>query len=400
MNRRFRALAPVFCLKILACSADCGDLEPAGEGPYAVGSTSMTVAPRFADIGDDAMHAILLGQPADAGQPRFLDEILQFPDAAWIVDVAVPDAPTIYGPASGQTLPVVVYLTFPSAPRSQKRPYAFPYHDARYGVFEDMLEPGEAPAFADADARYPLVLLAHGSSAHGIFDVGHAHRLSRHGYIVAVLFYGDDRVATDDDPRHSGFLRPLMTRAVLDAIIESDTFGDHVDVDNIGISGHSFGGFTGLALAGGRFLGEAATVHDDRIAAGVLAAPWVGGHYEGEDHFAFGINNVDLNRVTTPMISFFGTRDEATPASFILPAMQQLAGPTYVVELVGQPHVFEQGSWEDRDNWELLFLNAFLQGDEHALAQLESGRSMQGGNKDVQRFEYQRPSRRPERPVR
>ena len=70
--------------------------------------------------------------------------------------------------------------------------------------------------------------------------------------------------------------------------------------------------------------------------------------------------------------------------------MRQLSGPTYVVELVDQPHVFEQGSWEDRDNWELLFFSAYLKHDQAALALLESAASMRNGNEDRQRFDYQK----------
>ena len=90
------------------------------------------------------------------------------------------------------------------------------------------------------------------------------------------------------------------------------------------------------------------------------------------------------------MICFFGTKDESTLASFILPAMKQLSGTTYVVELVDQPHVFEQGSWEDRDNWELLFFSAYLKHNSTSLKTLAVARSMRGGNEDVQLFEYQK----------
>ncbi len=89
------------------------------------------------------------------------------------------------------------------------------------------------------------------------------------------------------------------------------------------------------------------------------------------------------------MICFFGTKDDVTLASFILPAARQLSGPTYVIELVDQPHVFEGGSWEDRNNWELLFFSAYLKGDPKSLATLKTARSMKGGNEDVQLFDYQ-----------
>ena len=351
----------------------------------------MEVASEYADIGDEAMHDYLLGRAKGSDQPRYIADILKYPESAMVVDVPIPDEREIYGPASGLTLPVVTFLTFPSSAKEQQDGYAFPYHDALYGEFEHMLGPGQAPSFADSDERYPLIILAHGASAHGVYDVRHAHNLASHGYIVAVVNYGDDRTAYPDQAnQHLSFLRPFLTKAVLDALLESETFGPRIDADNIGITGHSFGGFTALAMAGGLFQGNAATVSDERIKAGVIAAPWVGGNYDGTDVFAFGHNNTELNRVSAPMICFFGTNDESTLASFILPAMKQLPGPICVVELVDQPHVFEQGSWEDRDGWELLFFSAYLKHDPASLEKLKTARSMKGGNEDIQLFDYQR----------
>ena len=367
------------------------EVEPLGTGPYPVGSTNLEIAADFAGIGDEAMHAYLLGIPDGPDQPRFVADILQYPDAAWVVDVAVPEENDMYGPASGMNLPVLTYIIFPSAPTDRPNPYAFPYHDGAYGEFENMLAPGEEPRFADPDERYPLIVIAHGASAHGVYDVQHAHDLASHGYIVAVITYGDDRTLIHDDPNHhSAYLRPLLTKAVVDSLVGSDLFGPHIDADNIGITGHSFGGFTALAVAGAPYRGNAATVSDERIKAGVIAAPWVGGHYDGEDLFAFGDDNIDLDQVDIPIISFFGTNDDVTTAGFILPAMKKLSGPTYVIELVDQPHVFADGSWQDRNAWEKLFFAAYLKRDPEALRTLKAARSIKGGNADVQLFEYQK----------
>ncbi len=382
------------CCSVVGCSDATDPLthaEPFGRGPYPVGSTNMEVAPEYAEIGDEAMHEILLGRATESGEVRFVSELLRYPESAFVTKVQVPDDDTLYGPASGMTLPVVTFVAFPSAPRARQRSYTFPYHDGEYGVFEDMLGPGEEPAFADPDGQYPLILLAHGATAHGLFDVRHAHKLASHGYIVAVITYGDDRTMQADDLNlHVPYLRPFLTKAVLDALLDSEMFGPYINADNIGITGHSFGGFTALAIAGGPYQGNTATVSDNRIKAGVVAAPWVGGHYDGSDVFAFGPDNTELNRVDIPIIGFFGTNDELTRASFILPAMKQLSGPTYVVELVDQPHVFDQDSWEDRDNWEILFFSAYLKHDPASLAILESAHSMKGGNEDIQLFDYQK----------
>lgn len=366
------------------------EIEPPENGPYAVGSTNLEVAAEFADIGDDVMHEFLLGRPTASGQPRYLADILKHPESAFIVNVPVPGDEEIYGPARGLTLPIVTFLTFPAKSEAHPRPYAFPYHDARYGAFENMLGPGEEPSFAEPGERYPLIILTHGLSAHGIYEVGRAHSIASRGYVVAVIDYGDDRTRHPGQPNyHIAFLRPFLTKAVLNALLASETYGPHIDAENIGIAGHSFGGFTALAIAGAPFLGNAATVSDERIRAGSIAAPWIGGNYNGAEIDAFGPDNSDIARVDIPIISYFGTRDEAALASTILPAMKRLSGPTYVIELVDQPHVFEGGSWEDRDNWDLIFFAAYLKNDPRSRELLKVGRSMKGGNTDFQLFDYQ-----------
>ena len=180
-----------------------------------------------------------------------------------------------------------------------------------------------------------------------------------------------------------------MTKAVLDSLLNSDSFGPHIDVNNIGISGFSFGGFTALAIAGGAIEGNSNSVIDRRITAAVVAAPWVGGTYGLKKFFAFGPNNNGLNRIDIPVIGLFGTDDEVTQSAFILPAMKELSGPAYLVELIDQTHALEEGSWEDRNNWELLFFSAFLKHDHASLEALKNTRSMKGGNEDVQLFDYQ-----------
>jgi dienelactone hydrolase len=367
------------------------EIEPLGRGPYPVGSSNLEVAADFTGIGDEAMHEVLLGRTSEPGKGRFLVDILRYPESAFVLDVPVPGDKDIYGPARGLTLPVVAFVTYPTEPNPDRRPYTFPYQNGNYGVFDDMLGPEEAPRFSGASERYPLIILSHGSSAHGIYDVGRAHNLASHGYVVAVIVYGDDRTAgLDELDLHVSYLRPFVTTAFLDALLASETFGPHIDAENIGIAGHSFGGFTALAAAGGPFQGNEETVSDSRIRAASIAAPWVGDNHNGQDFFAFGPDNAGLAKVQIPVISFFGTNDQDTPASFILPAMKKLSGPTYVVELVDQPHIFEQGSWEDRDNWELIFFAAFLKHDSAALEMLEFGRSMRDGNSDIQLFEYQK----------
>lgn len=369
-------------------------VEPFSKGSYPTTSTNLEVAAQFSEMTNDDMHKVLLGLPSKDGKAHYLKDLLKYPEGVWNTDVIVPSLKPIYGIARGKTLAVTSFIVYPSALSSAKRSYTFPYFDGQFGTFEHMLGPNEKPKFEDPEKRYPLIILAHGGSSHGIYDIPHAQLLASHGYIVAVPFYGDDRTALPEQPNtHVGYLRPLITQAVLDSLLESEEFGNNIDTQNIGISGHSFGGFTALAMVGGKIQDNEQSVADSRIKAAVIAAPWVGNDNNGNQEFAFGKNNQGLNPITAPILCLFGTIDESTPASYILPATKQLSGNRYIVELVNQPHIFDQGGWQDRNNWELLFFSAYLKNDPKSLESLKSGFSMNGGSEDRQLFGYQKLAR-------
>lgn len=375
----------------LAAGTKMNQIEPLSKGPYSTATTNLEVASRFAGMANDEMHNVLLGLPTEDGKTRYIKDMLKYPDIASSIDVLVPKQRAIYGAASGKTLAVTTYIVYPSASEDNKRPYTYPYFDGQFGTFEHMLGPNEIPDFYDSTKRYPLIILAHGGSSHGIYDIPHAQLLASHGYIVAVPFYGDDRTAMPEQPNiHVGYLRPLITQAVLDSLLQSEEFGDNIDTQNIGLSGHSFGGFTALAMTGGQIQDSDQSITDNRIKAAVIAAPWVGNDHNGKEQFAFGKDNRGLNPVTVPILCLFGTIDESTPASYILPAIKQLSGNKYVVELVNQPHIFDQGGWQNRNNWELLFFSAYLKNDKSSLENLKNGFSMKGGSEDKQLFDYQK----------
>lgn len=365
-------------------------IEPFSKGPYSTASTNLEVASQFTSMANDEMHKMLLGMPTKNGQARYIKNLLKYPEVSSNIDVLVPNQKLLYGAASGKTLEVTTYIVFPSASETTKHPYTFPYFDGQFGTFEHMLGPIEVPKFHESTKRYPLIILAHGGSSHGIYDIPHAHLLASHGYIVAVPFYGDDRTATSEQPNpHLGYLRPLITRSVLDFLLQSVEFGSNIDTLNIGISGHSFGGFTALTMAGGKIQNTNQSITDSRIKAAVIAAPWVGNDQDGKEQFAFGKDNQGLNAVKVPILCLFGSKDQSTPASYILPAIKQLSGSRYLVELVNQPHIFNQDGWQDRNNWELLFFSAYLKNNKKSLLALNNGLSMKGGSEDKQLFSYQ-----------
>jgi len=101
--------------------------------------------------------------------------------------------------------------------------------------------------------------------------------------------------------------RPRHVRLTLDAISSDTRFWDHVQTTNVAIIGHSIGGYTALALAGGTPWTEARqkvdVVPDPRVRALVLLAPataW----YLPED---------SLRKVIVPILMLIAEQDPWTP---------------------------------------------------------------------------------------
>jgi predicted dienelactone hydrolase len=101
--------------------------------------------------------------------------------------------------------------------------------------------------------RRPLILLSHGNggTASELAWLGTA--LAAHGFVVVAVDHpGDNALA---DYTVEGFslwwLRAVDLSAVIDAMLVDKTFGSRIDPARIGAAGHSLGGYTVIAVAGG-----------------------------------------------------------------------------------------------------------------------------------------------------
>ena len=119
----------------------------------------------------------------------------------------------------------------------------------------------DAPLRKD-NGPYPMVLFSHGAYGIRFQSVFFTVPLASHGYIVvspdhtgATLY---DLMSADgynyDDLFLSGLDRPLDMVALLDEMLarnsdDEDDFFGAIDADNVGIAGHSFGGYTALKVA-------------------------------------------------------------------------------------------------------------------------------------------------------
>jgi predicted dienelactone hydrolase len=196
------------------------------------------------------------------------------------------------------------------------------------------------PAYRDverAPGSYPLVLFSHGNNGlrfQSFFFAGH---LASHGFVVVSPdHHGNtfiDDLAGVVDP-NSAVNRPLDMSFLIDQFLAfnlepGDFFEGSIDPNRIGASGHSFGGYTVFALAGGAFgLG---TLTDSRIQAIFPQAPSVSAFPD-----AF------FSTITIPTLIVGGSIDETTP----FPSQQQRpfdllpsgADVVAVAELIGAGH--------------------------------------------------------------
>lgn len=102
--------------------------------------------------------------------------------------------------------------------------------------------------------RYGLVLVSHGTGGGRLNHRDTAIRLAKAGYIVAAPEHIGDSWR---DSRYSGTAanwrrRPRQLSAVLDRLLADPEFGPRIDSHRIVAIGHSAGGYSVLALIGGR----------------------------------------------------------------------------------------------------------------------------------------------------
>jgi predicted dienelactone hydrolase len=166
-----------------------------------------------------------------------------------------------------------------------------------------------------ADGRWPLVAISHGTGSSPALHRGLAAALARAGFAVVAPWHARNNREDDALAGTAELLaaRPEQLRQAVD--VAAAELGTHVDASRFGVVGHSLGGYTALAAAGGRprttatetpgAPGRPVPVRpDDRVAALVLlapATPWFA--HEGA-----------LADVRAPVLMLSGERDEHTTA--------------------------------------------------------------------------------------
>lgn len=187
---------------------------------------------------------------------------------------------------------------------------------------------------APVGARLPLVVLSHGNAGTPWAYRELARHLVQQGYIVALPAHPGNTRHNNNRANTAANLanRPRHITLVIDAACRQ--LADHVLPGCVAVIGHSIGGYTALAIAGGKpWTGPyerktnppqpVPVTRDDRVRALVLLAPataW--------------FRPAALRAVRVPILMITGERDVNTPVEHALNVLDGVADRAQVVHKV------------------------------------------------------------------
>jgi predicted dienelactone hydrolase len=157
------------------------------------------------------------------------------------------------------------------------------------------------------DGQFPLIVISHGNGGSHLLYRTISMHLARHGYIVVMPeHFGNNRNNnTLENTEENLVLRPRHISITIDAVTQMAFFQESLLFNSIAVIGHSMGGYTALALAGGvpyTLEGRKVDVAPDpRVKALVLLAPGTGWFAD------------QLQQVTVPILMLTAEHDLITP---------------------------------------------------------------------------------------
>jgi len=318
-----RAIAPFVCLLFMACSDDSNS------------PVTMVI-----DMGTNAQTDVMIDDPdaalADGAQGE-VDE----PPKVGVTFINIEGA-------AERTLPTAIW--YPADPATQGEAIQYAGFLAR-----DAIE--DAPVASGGP--WPLIIFSHGNTGVKEQSVFLTEELARAGYIVMApdhvgntFFDGEGRFG-----EIMNHLRPLDVTAVIDramALVESDPpwLADKLNLDKIGISGHSRGGYTSLAAVGAA-LGTHPMYREYCLASEtdpVCAEfdPMASSHLLGDDRViaalplspaSYTLTAEGLSGVAAPVLIMTGKTDRLTPYdSVVIPIYEALSPPKALWTLTQGDH--------------------------------------------------------------
>ena len=198
--------------------------------------------------------------------------------------------------------------------------------------------------------RFPLVVFSHGSGGLRYQSFFLTEILASHGFVVAAPSHVgntllDELAGTSAPMTDMMVARPLDVSYLITRMLEknedpADPFYGTIDADRIGVCGHSFGGFTSLAMAAGFGADPPPDLAPDlpedlepvppdpRVDAIVPIAPvstWFG--------------DSELAGIDVPTLIIGGTHDTTTPiATESVRAYERIPAPVFRADIDGAVH--------------------------------------------------------------
>lgn len=246
-------------------------------------------------------------------------------------------------PGRDRTLPVEIW--YPAGEDHAGRDLE-PEHQDAFMVMEGLPESRQAAlrGVEPAEGSYPLILFSHGFAGHRRQSTTLCTHWASHGYVVAAPDHagnttpdildadlGEDGLTPEEElalVRQFAEDRPRDVVFVLNSLFE-ERWGDLIDPDRIGMSGHSFGGWTTLMV----------TQREPRIDAALPMAP-AGGEsplYEGENHPLVEGLSLDWDR-EVPVLYLAAEFDSLIPPSGVRGLFERTPAPSRMVTLVNADH--------------------------------------------------------------
>lgn len=207
-------------------------------------------------------------------------------------------------PVDGGPMPLMVF--YPTVTTEQHQ---------RVGPFDVSIARDAAPVAG----RRRLVVLSHGNSGAPLLYRDLMAGLARRGFVIAAP---EHPFNNRTDNSRSGTIanlcaRPRHLRAVADWMFGDSPWAAHLDADKYAAIGHSIGGYSVLALAGGQAQSAPAespdgrsmpidVTADERLSALVLLAPAL----------VWFRQPGSMRAVTQPLLLLFGEHDHVFPPGY------------------------------------------------------------------------------------